>query len=72
MKIPQTRKVLAVHGDGQLRRIIEPMPELKPGTVLVAVGGSLVSPGSELGGGWRALRALQKSPDMERPPKPIG
>jgi len=72
MKIPQTRQVLAVHGDGQLRRITEPMPELKPGTVLVAVGGSLVSPGSELKGGWRALRALQENPATDSRPKPIG
>lgn len=72
MKIPETREVIAVHGDGHLRRITEPMPELKPGTVLIAVGGSLVSPGSELKGGWRALRALQEAPPTDAPPKPIG
>jgi threonine dehydrogenase-like Zn-dependent dehydrogenase len=72
MKIPQTREVIAVHGNGQLRRIKQAMPKLKPGTVLIYVGGSLVSPGSELGGGWRALRSLQENPVVDRPPKPIG
>ncbi|RKX35699.1 MAG: hypothetical protein DRP71_02855 [Verrucomicrobia bacterium] len=72
MKIPPTREVIAVHGDGQLRRIRQPMPELKPGTVLIAVGGSLVSPGSELSGGWRALRTLQESPGKDTEPKPFG
>ena len=69
--IPKTRKVLAVHGDGQLRRVEEPVPELKPGMVLVKVGASLVSPGSEFGGGWPALRQLQLNPD-DRPVKKFG
>jgi len=69
--IPQTRKVLAVHGDGQLRRIEEPMPAVEPGMVLVKVRASLVSPGSELGGGWQALRQLQLNPE-QREPKRIG
>ncbi|MEZ5277341.1 MAG: zinc-binding alcohol dehydrogenase [Opitutaceae bacterium] len=72
MNFPTTRKVIAVHGDGQLRRIEKPMPELKPGSVLIRVGASLVSPGTELGGGWRALRARQDKPDPEFLPKPIG
>jgi len=72
MKIPPTREIIAVHGDGHLRRITEPLPELRPGTVLIAVGASLVSPGSELKGGWRALRAIQEAPPTDAPPKPIG
>jgi threonine dehydrogenase-like Zn-dependent dehydrogenase len=70
-EIPENRNVLAVHGDGQLRRIEEPMPILERGTVLVKVKASLVSPGSELGGGWEALRQLQLNPD-NRSPRKIG
>jgi threonine dehydrogenase-like Zn-dependent dehydrogenase len=70
-EIPQTRNVIAVHGDGQLRRIEEPMPGLDPGTVLIQVKASLVSPGSELGGGWEALRERQLNPD-DRAPRKIG
>ena len=72
MNLPTTRQVLAVHGDGQLRRIEQPMPEAAPGTVLIRVGASLVSHGSELRGGWRALRAMQKTPDPSVDPRPIG
>ena len=72
MNIPSTHQVIAVHGDGQLRRIERPLPALDPGTVLIKVGASLVSPGSELGGGWRALRARQENPDPDAAPKPIG
>lgn len=72
MKIPSTRQVIAVHGDGQLRRIEQNLPELKKGTLLIKVGASLVSPGSELKGGWRALRARQEMPDPEFKAKPIG
>jgi threonine dehydrogenase-like Zn-dependent dehydrogenase len=70
-EIPETRNVIAVHGDGQLRCVEERMPALEPGTVLVQVKASLVSPGSELGGGWEALRQLQLNPD-DRAPKKIG
>lgn len=69
MNLPRTRKVLAVHGDGQLRRIEEPVPPLESGMVLVAVKASLVSPGSEFGGGWPALRQLQLNPDGRQPKK---
>lgn len=72
MSIPTTRHIVAVHGDGQLRRIEQPVPALVPGTVLIRVRASLVSPGSELRGGWRALRAMQETPDPTVDPRPIG
>lgn len=68
--LPTTRSVLCFHGDGTLRRAAEPVPEVAPGTVLVAVRASLVSPGSELGG-WEALKRLRQQPE-DRPPKRIG
>lgn len=68
---PAHRRVLAVHGDGQLRRIEEKLPPVEAGTVLIQVKASLVSPGSELGGGWEALRQLQLNP-ARREPKKIG
>lgn len=54
-----------------MRRIEESMPELGKGMVMVKTGASLVSPGSEFGGGWIALRQMQIHPE-ERPPKPFG
>lgn len=69
--IPRKRKLLAVHGDGQLRRIDDSIPELGTGMVLVKVKASLVSPGTELGGGWEALRQRQLNP-TDDPPRPIG
>lgn len=70
-QLPEKRRIIAVHGDGQLRRMDEDMPRLEPGTVLVQVKASLVSPGSELGGGWEALRQRQLNPD-DREPRKIG
>ena len=68
---PNERTYLTFCGDGQFRLEHEPMPELGEGMVLVEVHASLVSPGSELGGGWATVKELKKSPE-NRPPKRIG
>lgn len=72
MSIPTTKQVVAVHGDGHLRRIEKPLPPLEEGMVLIEVGASLVSPGSELKGGWQGLRAKQENPDADAKPRAIG
>ncbi|QXD22832.1 zinc-binding alcohol dehydrogenase [Opitutia bacterium ISCC 51] len=81
-KIPTSRTVLTLHGDGSFRRMESDMPELGPGMVLIKAKASLVSPGTELkgpvsrgskaAGGWRGLRELQLNPDESLKPKPFG
>ena len=44
------RRVLAADGAGRISVIEEPMPSPEPGTVLVEVSASMISPGTELGG----------------------
>ena len=65
------RTIAALTGDGRIRPIQQQVPPLRPGTVLVEVHASLVSPGTELGG-WRALAAARKNPRSDAPPKPFG
>jgi len=72
MPIPEKRQVAAVYGDGHIRLIQETVPELTPGTVLVQVQASLVSPGTELRGGWRNLARLRDNPEREAAPRPFG
>jgi len=55
-------------GAGRIAVREEPIPELKPGAVLVEVKSCLVSPGTELGG----VAARRKNPDASRPPRPFG
>jgi threonine dehydrogenase-like Zn-dependent dehydrogenase len=57
---PEHRRVVTLDGAGQFGVREERIPELKPGSVLVAVKSSLVSPGTELGG----------VPEKRRNPKP--
>jgi len=71
MAIAKKRKVAAVCGDGRIRLVRQDVPPLRPGTVLVEVHASLVSPGTELGG-WRGLAARRKSPDPDARPRPFG
>lgn len=61
------RKVAAIDGRGQFAVIEEPIPEPKPGEVLVEVAASLISPGTELGG----VPNLRKSPSGAAP-RPFG
>ena len=65
------RKVAVVCGDGHLRALEQDVPELKPGTILVDVHASLVSPGTELNG-WRGLARSRQTPDPAATPRPFG
>lgn len=70
-KTPEERTILTFSGDGSFQLESESIPELDDGMVLVEVYASLVSPGSELGGGWSVVKSLHESPE-DRPPKRIG
>ena len=61
------RKVAAIDGKGQFAVIEEPVPEPKPGQVLIEVAASLISPGTELGG----IPGRRKNPS-DAPPRPFG
>ncbi|MHC4983195.1 MAG: zinc-dependent alcohol dehydrogenase [Planctomycetota bacterium] len=65
------RLVAALTSDGRIIAIEQETPPVRPGTVLVEVHNSLVSPGTELGG-WRGLLARRKGPQPAKPPKPFG
>mgnify|MGYP005836101663 CR=1 FL=1 len=67
----EKRIVAAVMGNGRIGLVEQEVPPVAPGTVLVEVHASLVSPGTELGG-WRALRAQQERPDPNARPRPFG
>jgi NADPH:quinone reductase len=66
--IPAKRRTVTLDGTGTIAVSDDAIPELKPGSVLVEVRSSLVSPGTELGG----VPARRESPDPERPPRPFG
>jgi threonine dehydrogenase-like Zn-dependent dehydrogenase len=57
-----TRKAAALDGAGRISLVEEDVPPLQPGTVMVETHCSLVSPGTELKGGWRALKARRDDP----------
>jgi len=65
------RLVAARTNTGHLALIEEEIPPLRPGTVLVEVHNSLVSPGSGLGG-WRAMRHRLEHPQPFDKPQPFG
>jgi len=65
------RLVAARTNDGHIITIKEEIPPLRPGTVLVEVHNSLVSPGTEVGG-WRALRQLREHPLPPGKPQTFG
>ncbi|MDK2971385.1 MAG: hypothetical protein PWP23_1140 [Candidatus Sumerlaeota bacterium] len=58
---------------GRIALAEQPVPELRPGHVLIEVHRSLISPGSELGG-WHALSAQRSNGNgaTPHPPKPFG
>ena len=66
------RLVVATTGDGRFTVIQQQVPGLEPGTVLVEVHAALVSPGSNLKGGWRAFAARRGGPTSDAPPKRLG
>ncbi len=61
MKTPRRRLVAVQSGDGTIKAVEQDMPELKKGAVLVKVGASLVSPGTEVGG-WHSFAEQRKTP----------
>ena len=63
----ETRKAVTRDGSGQIGIIEEPIPELKPGSILVDVKASLISPGTELG----QIPRMRENPS-DRPAKPFG
>lgn len=71
MGTPRKRNVAALCGDGRIRLIEQDVPEVTPGTVLVEVHASLVSPGTAFGG-WRGLAARAAEPDTGAKPRPFG
>lgn len=71
MPIERT-KVVARTGRGGLSLIEDALPPLGPHDVLIDVHRSLVSPGTELGGGWAALRRERDDPKPLETPRPIG
>ena len=71
MSKPEKQRVVMKHGDGHLRVAERDMPEMRPGCVMIKVGASLVSPGSELAG-WRTLAALMATPNPDASPTPFG
>jgi polar amino acid transport system substrate-binding protein len=66
------RNVVATTSDGRFTVIEQPVPDLEPGMVLVEVRAALVSPGSNLRGGWRAFAARRGGPAGDAPPNPLG
>jgi len=69
--MPDTRRVAAVLGNGHIGLVEQPIPPLRPGSVLVKVHSSLVSPGTELGG-WRELSRQREHPNPDAKPTPFG
>ncbi len=67
----QKRIVAAKMEDEHIGFIEENIPSLRPGTVLVEVYNSLVSPGTELGG-WHKLREKPERSNPETKLKPFG
>jgi len=65
------RIVAAKMGNGHIGLIEENIPDVVPGTILVEVHNSLISPGTELGG-WRGLRKELDNPDLKAEPTPFG
>jgi threonine dehydrogenase-like Zn-dependent dehydrogenase len=62
------RRVLTQDGAGRFAVAEEPVPGVRPGTVLVEVESCLISPGTELGG----VAARREHPDPERGARPFG
>ncbi len=71
MSKPEKQRVVMKHGDGHLRVAERDMPEMRPGCVMIKVGASLVSPGSELAS-WRTFAALKETPNPDAAPIPFG
>ncbi len=69
--MPKKRIVAATMGNGHIGLVEQEIPPVRPGTVLVEVRNSLVSPGTELGG-WHGLRRQLEQPNPTAEPRPFG
>ncbi len=69
---PKIRKVAGITNDGHFRLIEQDTPALENGAVHVEVHASLVSPGSNLGGGWRSFSERRLNPTDNEQPRPTG
>ncbi len=69
--LPRHRRAAVLLGNGHLGVIEEPIPPLAPGTVLVEVHSSLISPGTEMGG-WRQFHAQREHPLPGAKPQTFG
>lgn len=65
------RMIAAVMGNGHIGLVEEGIPPVRPGTVLLEVHNSLVSPGTEVGG-WRGLKQQLENPRPDAKPRPFG
>jgi threonine dehydrogenase-like Zn-dependent dehydrogenase len=65
------RIIAARTGTGHIVAIEEDIPATRPGSLLIEVHNSLVSPGTELGG-WHALQKRRANPEPYATPKPFG
>ena len=65
------KRIIAARGNGRVTLVEEAIPEIKPGSLLVEVHNSLVSPGSEVGG-WRNLHNQQSPSSSESQSRPFG
>lgn len=63
-----TRRVVMMDGAGAITVEDQPVPELRPGQVLVEVRACCVSPGTELGG----VANRRKSPNLSAPKRAFG
>jgi len=65
------RNLAALTGDGRITVVQQEIPETVPGSILLEVKASLVSPGTELSG-WRGLAAQRQDPKPLAEPRPFG
>ena len=70
--MPTRRLAATLQGDGHIRLVEQDVPQVKAGQVLVQVHASLVSPGSEFRGGWRALCEQRDKPRSGVEPQTFG
>lgn len=64
----KTRRVVVMDGAGVISVEEQPIPELKPGEVLVEVRACMISPGTELGG----VPGRRAKPNPDAPKRPFG
>jgi threonine dehydrogenase-like Zn-dependent dehydrogenase len=64
MDIPLKRLIAVQRGNGTIKAVERDIPPIDNGAVLVKVGASLVSPGTEVGG-WHSFAEQKKNPTLK-------